>query len=247
MSSDKILALIPARGGSKGLPRKNLAQVAGKTLVELSVRTALHSGLFDRIVVSTDQTEIAEVAELAGAEVPFLRSESLASDCASVVDVALDGLRQLATKDGYQPAWLALLQPTSPLRQVDDLRRSLSLALESECDAVVSITKPDHHPLLSQIVDPEGFLKPAFDHPPKRRQDLPKLYAPNGAVYWIRPSVLDRERTFYPSRTLGYVMPANRSVDVDTESDLELCRTLIELSTPDLVAPASQRHQVNSL
>lgn len=217
-----ILALIPARGGSKGLPRKNLAKLGGKSLVAHSVAVALASGLQEKIVVSTDDEEIATEARKCGAEVPFLRPSSLATCTASPVDVTLYTLDQLREMFNYSPEWVLLLQPTSPLRIAEDLRGAWNLAQQANCEAVLSVNEPAQHPLLAYRMTPDRRLEPFFKHQATRRQDLPKAVCPNGAVYLIKVEALRRERTFAPPGTLGNLMPTERSVDIDTAYDLKL-------------------------
>lgn len=226
------LALIVARAGSKGLPGKNLALLGSRTLLGHAVATARQAASVDRVVLSTDCARLAEQGKVDGAEVPFLRPAELATDTASPVDVALHLLRQLERAEGYRPEWLLLLQPTSPLRTAGDLDRALDAALSASAPAVLSVTVPSHHPMLAQTLDDQGRLSPLFPDVSGRRQDLPPLYQPNGAVYWIRPEVLTATRTFYPPGTLGYVMPPERSIDIDTPYDLALARAMLELSNP---------------
>jgi CMP-N-acetylneuraminic acid synthetase len=208
------LALIPARGGSKGLPGKNLLSVGGVPLV---------SGVVDRILVSTDCPETAAVAERYGAEVPFLRPSEISTDEASSLDVALHTLEVCGPVEE-----LVLLQPTSPLRTSEDVRAAKYL-LVNEAPAVVSVVQAETHPWLVSTIDPDGRLAPFGERPAGylRRQDLPRVFRLNGAVYWIKVAVLVRERSFTPPGTKAYVMPPERSVDIDTAADLELAEWIV--------------------
>jgi CMP-N-acetylneuraminic acid synthetase len=226
------LALIPARGGSKGLPRKNLCRVGGASLVARAVHAALESGAVDRVVVSTDCSETAEEALRAGAEVPFLRPAELATDTASPVDTALHALMWEA--ENRRPVDdLVLLQPTSPLRTGADVRQSRQ-ALDEGAPAVVSVTECRTHPWLVASLDPDGSLIPVMPTPEGyvRRQDFPQVYQLNGAVYWIKSTVLISERKFTPKGTRAYVMPACRSIDIDTQDDLDLADWMLAREAP---------------
>lgn len=225
--SEKTLAIIPARAGSKGLPGKNLAKVGEHSLIGWAVLAALQSSCVSRTVLSTDSQEIAAEGKFHGAEVPFLRPESLANDSATSVEVALHCLEVLEAEEGFVPEWLLLLQPTSPLRTSEDVREAFALTRNGECQAVVAVTEPSQHPMLAKTLDQDGFLHPIFHHGAGRRQDLPRAYQPNGAIYWIKTDTLVREHSFYPERTKAYVMPAERSIDIDTAYDLELARFLV--------------------
>lgn len=214
---DVILALIPARGGSKGLPRKNILPVGGKPLIAWRIESALTC---DRVIVSTDDEEIAAVARQHGAEVPFMRPESIAGDETPMLDVALHLLDWLPEA----PEYLLLLQPTSPLCSTDDLTNAIQLARDKNADAVVSVTEVSKHPYWMKSINADGYLQNFLPEAetPSRRQDLPPAYALNGAIYLIRPHVLRAEKTFVPSRTLPYIMPPERSLDIDSAWDLHL-------------------------
>ncbi|MCW5939055.1 MAG: acylneuraminate cytidylyltransferase family protein [Fimbriimonadaceae bacterium] len=209
------------------MPGKNLCEVGGVSLIGRAVRAALESGVIDRTVVSTDCQKIAAEAERHGADVPYLRPAELATDRASSLEVALHAL-QWEEENRSPVDELVLLQPTSPLRSADDVRLS-SASLRDGAPAVVSVVESEAHPwFLSTLLD-DGILSP-FMPPPEgywRRQDVPRVYRPNGAVYWIKTSVLLTEKTFMPIGTRAYVMPADRSVDIDTRDDLEFARWLV--------------------
>jgi CMP-N-acetylneuraminic acid synthetase len=228
-----ILGIIPARGGSKAIPGKNLAVVANKPLIAWTVEVAIESGLLDRVVVSTDDREIAAAGKEFGAEVPFLRPTELATDTSPSIDVVLHAIQWLDDNEQYRPDCVLLLQPTSPLRTVTDIRESMELLLAKHGDSVVSVCETRQHPLWMKSVNEEGKLvdlspellpqSPA----PTRRQDLPSVFALNGAIYLALRSLLLSERTFISSRTYAYVMPENRSLDVDTPWDLYLADLIL--------------------
>jgi CMP-N,N'-diacetyllegionaminic acid synthase len=226
-----IVALVTARGGSKGIPGKNVASVGGKPLIAWSIEAALGSSRVQRTLVSTDDPQIAEVSRNAGAEVPFLRPPELARDNSSHLSVVLHTLDWLADNDDCHPDYLLLLQPTSPLRTSADIDAAVDLAEKHDADSVVSVCAAHNHPYLVKQVTSAGVLADFLSVDRKaylRRQDLPGAYALNGALYIIRPSVLRQQQTFLPERTFPYVMPAERSLDIDDPWDLHLVRLVME-------------------
>lgn len=229
----QTLALVPARGGSKRLPGKNLTTLGQHSLLGWSVLAGLRAPSVGRVVVSTDDPEIAREGRTLGAEVPFLRPSALSGDTASSVDVALHCLDFLAQTEGYKPEWLLLLQPTSPLRRASDIEASFQLTFLNYCQAVISVNEPVQHPLLAKVLDDQGRLCPLHSGTCTRRQDMPAAYNPNGAIYWVRVDVLRHEKTFYPPESLGFVMPLERSIDIDTPFDLEMAKLLLSLQEAD--------------
>lgn len=231
-----ILAVIPARGGSKGIPRKNLKPFLGRPLIHWSIDAALRSGVAARVVVSTDDAEIAEVARAAGAETPFVRPPEMSGDAVSLGAVCKSATEWLIAHEGWQPGCVLALQPTSPLRAVADLVgiRDL-LAAHPDAQAAVSVTEAKHHPFWQSRLTPEGYLSPYVEGGIHvfRRQDLPPAYALNGALYLIRTPVLLEGGTVFPPRTLGYVSQRERSLDLDSELDWKLAEFLArELKLP---------------
>lgn len=211
------VALVPARGGSKGVPGKNVAEVGGRPMIAWTIAAAFDSGVVDRVVVSTDDDGIATVAEATGAEVPFRRPAALATDEADSVDVALDALDRL----GSDPEWLVLLQPTSPLRCGTDVAAAMALAT-ADVDAVVAVRAVREHPAWLVAVDRAGSITPWQPASGRRRQEEPALFVPNGSIYAVRPEVLRATLRWYGERAVAYIMPEERSVDVDTAWDLHI-------------------------
>ena len=210
-----LLALIPARGGSKGIPRKNIRPFCGKPLLQWSIDVARESPSVDRVVVSTDDPEIAEIARACGAEVPFLRPVELANDTAPGIAAVLHALQQLPDVSD-----LLLMQPTSPLRSIEDVESIIALGQETDSDTVVSLTHSSKHPAWMYELSLDHALKPLMDIPEALcRQQLPPVYVLNGALYLASRTLLERQRSFLTPRTLGYVMPLERSVDIDTMLD----------------------------
>lgn len=223
----KRLAIIPARSGSKGLPDKNIRSMKGKPLMAYSIEAARDSGLFERIYVSTDSEEYKEIAEAWGAEVPFLRPESLAGDTVSSWDVVKQAL-EVFTEMGEDYEEIALLQPTSPLRSAEDIRKAHALMEEKKAKAVVGVCPMDHSPLWSNTLPKDGsmagFIRPEVMQ--SARQALPEYYRINGAMYFIKKECLDRIESLYEDRCFAYVMPVERSADIDTIADFYLAEAL---------------------
>ena len=220
----QTLALIPARGGSKGIPRKNIRLIAGKPLIAWTIEAALRSDRLDAVVVSTDDPEIAEVARQAGAQVPFLRPAALAQDDTPGIAPVLHALDLL---QGYGA--VLLLQPTSPLRSTADIDACLGLALARQAVSVVSVTEPDTHPDWTYLLGADQRLtRPSADAPAARRQDLQPVVALNGALYFAQTDWLRQGQRLVAPETLAYVMPRARSVDIDDSLDWKLAELLLK-------------------
>jgi CMP-N-acetylneuraminic acid synthetase len=216
----KTLAIIPARGGSKRLPGKNLRSFAGVPLICWSIRFARNVKQFDKIIVSTDSEEIASASRQAGIDVPYLRPAALATDTASSVDVVLDILAREA-KSGQSYDLVALLQPTSPIREASRWQEAYSRIQQGDCDAVIGVAPVRNHPF--HVFQWEGTaLKPFFD--PQglrlRSQELPEAVYVVGNMYLIRRAVLEQHKDFFPARTSGVLCDQPyEAVDIDTEGD----------------------------
>jgi len=218
-----VLALIPARGGSKGLPGKNLRPLAGRPLVAWSVAQARACPRIDRVVISSDDAAIIDAARAAGADAPFVRPAALATDTAGSVEMALHALDSLGTAYDL----LVLLQPTSPLRAVADIDACLDLVAGSTAPAALAVCAAAKSPWWMLTLGPEGEIAPLLPPPAgTRRQDLPAAYHPNGAVYVVRVAALRAAQSFAPSGTRAHVMPAERSVDIDSALDFRLAELL---------------------
>ena len=226
----KIVALITARGGSKSIPKKNIASLAGKPLIAWTIETALRSASLSRVIVSTDDTEIAEVARQWDAEVPFLRPVELAEDDSPHVPVLVHAVKWLEVHEKEQFDYILLLQPTSPLRSTEDIDNAIRLALERDAGSVVSVCETLSHPYLTKKIMVDGRLDDFIPKPDGylRRQVLPKVYALNGAIYLVRREVLLERRTFYTDSIYAYVMPAERSLEIDTPWDLYLANLILK-------------------
>jgi len=224
INGKSVLAVIPARGGSKGVPRKNIRSVGGQPLIAWTIEAALRSSIIDRLILSTDDDEIAKVAKEYGCEVPFMRPPELALDHTPGIDPVLHAVEQLP---GYD--YVVLLQPTSPLRQVEDIDGCVSLCVQQASPAAVSVTECDKSPFWMYQLDERHSMKPILEVADSytRRQELPAIYALNGAVYVAEVRWLQERKTFLTEETIAYVMPKNRSIDLDTELDFEILEYLI--------------------
>ena len=212
----KILAVVPARSGSKGFPNKNIAKVNGVTLLEIAINVAINCSLITDVYISTDSDEYMGIAERAGAKSKGLRKLHLANDEAKSVDVVIDLLESL--DEPYE--YLVLLQPTSPIREPSDIEKMLNKITSNQADACVSVSPFDEpHPYKLKSISKEGFLE-AFmpgESSEVPRQSLPPVYALNGAIYVVSVDTLLRHKTFFPPRTLPYLMKTN--INIDSEED----------------------------
>jgi N-acylneuraminate cytidylyltransferase/CMP-N,N'-diacetyllegionaminic acid synthase len=229
-SSSPLLVIIPARGGSKGLPRKNIRQLAGKPLIAWTIEAALRSQVPSRVVLSTDDPEILNVGLQWGAEAPFLRPIELAQDQSGSVDVILHAVHWLADNENYLPEYVMFLQPTSPLRSSEDIQQAVRLIRDKQADAVVSVNPVHQHPYWMKTISTDGRLVNflSTERPYTSRQDLPPTYALNGAIYLIKRDVFLAQRSLNVENTLAYVMPSERSLDIDTPWDFHLAELVLK-------------------
>jgi len=227
LKNKKILAIIPARGGSRRLPGKNIRKLLGKPLIVWTIEQAKKSKYIDKLIVSTDDKAIAEISKKYGAEV-IKRPKILAIDRAKTIDVIFH-LLSVLKKEKYDPEIIVLLQPTSPLRTVKDIDNAIELFLKNKCESVISIYESGHSPYWSFKIG-KKYLEPIFSRKylKQMRQDLPRAYIPNGAIYISRPKVLLKYKSFYCKKILPYIMPAVRSIDIDNETDFKLAELLLK-------------------
>lgn len=232
MTSPRVLAIIPARGGSKGVPRKNVRPVAGKPLIAWTIETALAArDLFHAVVVSTDDEEIASVARAHGADVPFVRPPELSHDKVPMAPVLQHAVRAIEARDGVRMDWVCLLQPTAPFRTPEDLREALRLAREGTTDSVISVNQVFAvHPILMKRIEGGRLLPFCIEEKEgTRRQDYaPAAYMRNGAIYVTRRDVLVERGSIWGGSIAPYVMPAERSVSIDDERDMKLVEIMME-------------------
>ncbi|WP_425918246.1 cytidylyltransferase domain-containing protein [Acinetobacter sp. TSRC1-2] len=226
-----VTALIPARGGSKRLPRKNVKSLAGKPLIAWSIETAKASKYIDNIIVSTDDIEIKEISKNFGAEVPFIRPDYLSHDTATSFDVIKHAIEFLnIAKPNHL---IVLLQPTSPLRTIDELNQALEFFLEKAAQGVVSVSETEHSPLWSNTL-PENLSMSDFTRPEvqgRRSQDLPKFYRLNGSIYIYKTEeLLVKNQIFYDENVYGFETPQKTAIDIDTEVDFLIAEAIIQYS-----------------
>ena len=223
-----ILAIIPARSGSKGLPGKNIIECAGKPLIAWSIEAAIKSKYISDVLVSTDTEDIASVAKIYGAWVPFLRDTLLAEDDSNMNDVVNDVLKNIDDKSIYD--LVILLQPTSPLRMVQHIDDAIETYLKkkkSDSDTLVSVYEIDPKCLLAFGIDEDGgniYSHFEVDLVNPRRQSLPKCYSPNGSIYI---SSIDNFSGFYSKNTIPFIMSKDVSIDIDYRADLECATKLL--------------------
>lgn len=218
-----FLAVITARGGSKGVHRKNIRDLAGRPLIAWTIEEAKKSKYITKLILSSEDAEIIEVARNYGCEVPFVRPKDLAADDTPGVDPILHAIEQCP---GYD--YVILLQPTSPLRTAEDIDGCIESMLEREADFGVSVTESEKSPCWMYTIE-SGKINPLIkqNNIITRRQDLSKVYTLNGAVYVAKTMAFKKEKSFLSEKTVAYIMPAERSFDVDTELDLKLCEYII--------------------
>lgn len=227
-----VLAVIPARGGSKGVPRKNIRSVCGKPMIAYTIETALAAqDLFYRIIVSTDDEEIADVARRYGAAVPFLRPAELAGDAVPTVPVLQHAARFVEQQDNIRLDWLCLLQPTDPLRTVEDIKMAMRLGQAGDCDSVISVVQVSAvHPILMKRIEGDKLLPYCIEEKEgtRRQEYQPPAYMRNGAIYLTRRDVLMERSSIWGDVIRPYIMPPQRSVGVDSELDLKLVELLMQ-------------------
>lgn len=226
----KVLCLVTARGGSKGLPGKNIRPLLGKPLIAWSIDAGLRAPSADALVVSTDDEGIAQAARAARARVPFMRPTELAGDTASSIDVVLHAIDWLAAAGEHYDV-VVLLEPTSPLRESADIEAALELMAGQHACAVVSVCRAESvHPAFMYRRDADGRLQPFLERQPTglRRQEIEPLYFLEGTVYASRIDVLRVRRSFYHEDTVGYEVPRWKSLEIDELDDFLMVEALLK-------------------
>jgi CMP-N,N'-diacetyllegionaminic acid synthase len=227
----KVLGIIPARGGSKGVPRKNIRELAGKPLIAWTIEEGNKSKYIDRLILSSDDEEIMEIARQWGCDVPFVRPGELAKDDTPGIEPVLHALNTLTERYHF----VVVLQPTSPLRCVNDIDHCLKLCVDTNSPSCVSITESDKSPYWMYTLEEKGFLRAFLKGKDKyfRRQDFPKV------VYVAETDWIKKNKKLVSSETIGYIMPKSRSFDIDTEIDFQICRIFLKPSTASSKQPSS--------
>jgi CMP-N,N'-diacetyllegionaminic acid synthase len=223
IKNNKILGIIPARGGSKGLPGKNILNLCSKPLIAWTIEEAKKSTIIDKLIVSTDDQKVAEISKEYGCEVPFKRPKRLSQDNSITDDVVIHALETI--NETFEI--IIILQPTSPLRTYKDIDNSLKFLIENKCQSVISMCLSDKPYEWYHSVDKKGFIKKIFNSSITNRQLSNKSYLPNGAIY---ASFIDNykiNKTFYHENSMGYIMPKNRSIDIDDILDFKIAEFLL--------------------
>ena len=223
-----MLSVIPARGGSKGVPGKNIRELAGEPLIAYTIKAACESEIFSKIIVSTDSIEIADIAVRYGAEVPFLRPAAIAGDMTSSDDVILHAL-DYYEEQGSQLDMVCKLQPTSPLRTSMHLREAWELFCEKQPDFLVSVCECEHSPLWAGVLGDDLRLDKFIPEEVKRacRQELPVYYRLNGAIYMARTECFRQNKSFLGKNSIAYIMKQEDSADIDSELDFRIAEIVM--------------------
>ncbi len=222
----KIMALIPARGGSKGIKRKNIRELCGKPLIAYSIIAAKESKYIDEVFVSTEDLEIAEIAGEYGALLPCLRPMRLAEDTSKTLDVVLHAVENFVDREAYDA--LVLLQPTQPLRTAEDIDGAIAFFYQHNRMDLVSISEVEDSPILMRYIDENGNMKKLLSMGSTvRRQEMPKYYRVNGAIYINAMEKIDNDVSFNDNK-LGFIMNKSHSVDIDEEKDMCIARYYLE-------------------
>jgi CMP-N-acetylneuraminic acid synthetase len=227
----RILALIPAKGASTRLKRKNVLPLGRKPLIAWTIEAAIAANAFDRIVVSTEDAEVAEISRAAGADVPFERPSELSVDPAGVVQVALHALDTLESAgDRYDE--ICIMLPTSPFRSPDDIMEALALFRRRKEPNLMSVARFEHTPFAALGIDDEGRIFPHFsDRFGRKSQELPAAYRPNGAIHILDVEWFRRTRSYLASPIIPYIMPRERSIDIDSAEDLREAEAMLAAGT----------------
>jgi CMP-N,N'-diacetyllegionaminic acid synthase len=224
INNRKVLAIIPARGGSKGIPQKNIKEVAGKPLIAWTIEEAKKSRYIDRLILSSDDMDIINVAKQWNCEVPFVRPAEISQDDTPSNALILHAIENIPGFD-----YIVLLQPTSPLRTVEDIDGCIEKCVFSSACACVSVAPTSKSPYWMYTLDSTHYMHPVLPAEKKatRRQDLPETYSLNGAVYVGYIPWFIQTKTFVTSETQAYIMPIDRSFDIDSFLDLDICDFLL--------------------
>lgn len=227
----KILAVIPARGGSKGIPEKNIVEINGRPLIDYTISEALESKYLDRVITSTDSEKIAEIATKCGAEVPFLRPKSLAGDQSKTIDVLINLIKQLSVKDNNFD-YIVLLQPTQPLRKAFHINEAIKLIIDNDYKSLASVSLVKDNPILVRTIDNNGRMENLIHvSSTVRRQDFPVYYKVNGAIYINRIDDDFNEHTSLNDNLYPYIMDKEYDLDIDEPFDLEVLKMKLSLNS----------------
>ena len=226
-----MIAIIPARGGSKGLPKKNVKLLGGKPLILWTVEAAMASERIDRVILSTDDQEIADVCKNSGVDIPFMRPSNLAEDDSLAIDNYIYTLERLDNEFGEKYNEFVVLHPTSPLRNSLDIDNAVALFIEKEADSVISCVELEHPLEWAFFLNNDGTIvrnSETESGKMSNRQQMDNSYIPNGGVYVFKVSQLKKHNSYYSDKTFANIMPSERSIDIDTEFDFLFAEFLME-------------------
>ncbi|MCH7826988.1 MAG: acylneuraminate cytidylyltransferase family protein [Bacteroidetes bacterium] len=225
-----MIAIIPARGGSKGLPGKNIMELNGKPLIAYTIETALNSKQIDRIILSTDDEAIADICRNTGVEIPFMRPKELAQDNSLAKDTYIYTIERLNNEFNCNYSEFIVLQPTSPLRTAADINKAIELFRKRQADSVISVCEFNHPIQWAKKIDNEGKLLNFFNkdlNENLNRQELPTAFIPNGAIFILKYDLLKKKYSYYSNKTYAYKMKLENSIDIDTQLDFEFAEFLM--------------------
>ncbi len=227
------LCIIPARGSSKRLPRKNILELDGKPIIQYTIEAARRSGLFKYVVVSTEDSEIAEIAKQCGADVPFVRPSRIAVDQSCVADVCVHAIKYFSEVKEEKFPIFCCLYPTSPLRSAEDILGVYQMFMDRNADGAMAVTSYDHSPFQAMVNDNQ-YLKMMWPEIGlKQSQEQPTAVVDNGSTYWMRTEIFLREQEWYPEKLVGYPMSWWKSIDVNYQEDFEKLMVVIEMLKKD--------------
>jgi CMP-N,N'-diacetyllegionaminic acid synthase len=225
--NNKILAVIPARGGSKGVPNKNIKELLGKPLIAYTIEQAKRSRYIDRTIVSTDSPAIADIAVSCGAEVPFLRPEALATDQSSTLDVLVHAIDWLEKNENYKFDILVLLHATTPLREPEDIDRSIELLLDKGVENVFTVTEAHRNPYFNMVEIKNNKVSLVKMGNYATRQTAPEVFDMNSSIYVWWKDIFMKKRSVFLENSRVYIMPRTRSVDIDDSLDFKIAEMLL--------------------
>lgn len=224
----RFVGIIPARSGSKGLKDKNIKDLKGKPMIAYTIEAARDSNVFDDIIVSTDSQLYADISIEYGALVPFLRPKHLSTDTAKTNDVIEHVIKELK-QVGKEYDYLMILQPTSPLRTSEDIVEAIKLLFEKKANSVISVCEVEHSPLYMNTLDKSLSMEKFLAKGTKsRRQELPKYYRLNGAIYLSKVDYFLKYKDLYKEKSYAYIMDKKRSIDIDDELDFKLAEYILD-------------------
>ncbi len=233
MKNKEILAIIPARGGSKGIPGKNMIELCGKPLIQFTIDAAKSSKILSKIILSSDDDKIINYCQNRGIDVPFKRPGEYSDDNAPMIDVVQHAINFLKENENYQPDYVALLQPTSPLRKAEHISEALEKLINSGADSVVSVVEVPHNYVpdsLMRVEDDKLYTVKDIDEKENLRQNKPKLFARNGpAVLVFTYDCILNKKSMYGDSIVPYLMEKSESVDIDSEEDIRMAEYFLKI------------------